>query len=116
MFSSRNNQLSSGLTGWPLAPPFPRTQAGGYPSVGCRTSRCGSPFSFLDQTICRNTALSIMPRSVKELAERRVQEKLDGAMALIEYQTQEQATRLLTAKLRAERLARESKPRRKRKA
>ena len=52
-----------------------------------------------------------MPRSAKELAERRVQEKLDGAMALIEYQTQEQATRLLTAKLRAERLARESKRR-----
>ena len=51
-----------------------------------------------------------MPRSAKELAERRVQEKLDGAMALTEYQTQEQATRLLTAKLRAERLARESKP------
>ena len=25
---------------------IPRTQAGGYPSVGCRTSRCGSPFSF----------------------------------------------------------------------
>jgi uncharacterized protein YfaA (DUF2138 family) len=67
-------------------------------------------FLFLNQTICRNTALSIMLRSAKEIAERRVQEKLDGAMALIEYQTQEQATRLLTAKLRAERLARESKP------
>lgn len=58
-----------------------------------------------------------MPQSAKEqLAERRVQQKLDGAIAFAEYQTKEQATRLLTAKLRAERLARESKTRRKREA
>jgi hypothetical protein len=57
-----------------------------------------------------------MPQSAKEqLAERRLQQKLEGEIAFTEYQKKEQATRLLTAKLRAERLARESKPRRKRK-
>ena len=58
-----------------------------------------------------------MPRSAKEqLAERRFQQKLEGELAFTEYQKKEHATRLLTAKLRAERLARESKPRRKLKA
>ena len=58
-----------------------------------------------------------MPPSAKEqLAERRLQQKQEGEIAFTEYRTKEQATRLLTAKLRAERLARESQPRRKRKA
>ena len=60
------------------------------------------PFSFKPQSDqCRNAALSIMPRSPKELVERRVQQKQEGAKALTDYQTKEQATRLLTAKLRA---------------
>ena len=58
--------------------------------------------------------LSIMAPA-KDLAERRFQQKQEGAKALTDYQAKEQATRLLTVKLRAERLARESKPRRKRK-
>ena len=58
-----------------------------------------------------------MPPSAKEqLAERRSQQKEEGAIAFAEYQRKEQATRLLTAKLRADRLARESKTRRKREA
>ena len=55
-------------------------------------------------------------RSAKELAERRFQQKEEGAIAFAEYQRKEQAARLLTAKLRTERLARESNPRQKRKA
>ena len=55
-------------------------------------------------------------RSAKTVAERRFQQKEEGAKALTDYQAKEHATRLLTAKLRAERLARESKPHRKRKA
>jgi hypothetical protein len=114
-FSSGNNQPSSELTGRPLAP---------LPPVPLVAKFFGLPLSIIAQPIffssirpMSNTALSIMPRSAKEqLAERRVQQKLDGAIAFTEYQSKEQATRLLTAKLRAERLARESKPRRKREA
>ena len=57
-----------------------------------------------------------MPRSPQERAERQFQQKQEGAIAFAEYQRKEQATRLLTAKLRAERLARETQPSRKRKA
>ena len=46
-------------------------------------------------------------RSTKELAERQFKQKPEGVKALTDYQLKEQATRLLTAKLRAERLARE---------
>ena len=45
----------------------------------------------------------------KERAEslfRQVERQVEGVKALTEYQAKEQATRLLTAKLRAERLAR----------
>ena len=43
-------------------------------------------------------------RSAKELAERQFQQKQEGVKALTDYQVKEQATRLLTAKLRSERL------------
>ena len=46
--------------------------------------------------------------SQKERAERLFRWKQDGVKALSEHGTKEQATRLLTAKLRAERLAREA--------
>jgi hypothetical protein len=42
-------------------------------------------------------------------AERLFQQKQNGAIAFAEYQATEQARRLLTAKLRAERLAREAR-------
>ena len=58
----------------------------------------------------------IMTQSPDERSERLLQRQQEGAIAFAEYQRKEQATRLLTAKLRAERLARESQPRRKRKA
>ncbi|MFZ0094831.1 MAG: hypothetical protein WB540_01125 [Pseudolabrys sp.] len=45
----------------------------------------------------------------QERAERSFQWKQDGVKATSEYAAKEQATRLLTAKLRAERLAREAK-------
>ena len=60
--------------------------------------------------------MNVLPSAKEQLAERRLQQKQEGAIAFAEYQRKEQATRLLTAKLRAERLARESQPRRKRKA
>jgi hypothetical protein len=41
--------------------------------------------------------------------------KTAKSLGLTDYQAKEHATRLLTAKLRAERLARESKPHRKKK-
>jgi hypothetical protein len=44
----------------------------------------------------------------KERAERLFRWKQDGEKALSEHGSKEQATRLLTAKLRAERLAREA--------
>ena len=49
-----------------------------------------------------------MPSKAKERAERLFQWKQDGVKAASEYEVKEQATRLLTAKLRAERLAREA--------
>ena len=45
----------------------------------------------------------------KERAERLFRWKQDGVKALSEHGSKEQATRLLTAKLRAERLAREAR-------
>ena len=45
----------------------------------------------------------------QERAERLFRQKQEGAIALSEYEAKEQARRLLTAKLRAERLAREAK-------
>ena len=47
--------------------------------------------------------------SQKERAERLFRWKQDGVKALSEHGSKEQATRLLTAKLRAERLAREAR-------
>ena len=44
----------------------------------------------------------------KNRAERLFQWKQDGVKALSEYEVKEQATRLLTAKLRTERLVREA--------
>ena len=54
-------------------------------------------------------AVPVMPSKAKERAERLFRWKQDGVKALSEHETKEQATRLLTAKLRAERLAREAK-------
>ena len=58
-----------------------------------------------------------MSSAVKERAERLFRQQQEGTKALSEYQAKEEATRLLTAKLRAERLAREAsnKPERDRK-
>ena len=53
-------------------------------------------------------ALSIMPSKAKERAERLFQWKQEGVKAASEYEAKEQATRLLTTKLRAERLVREA--------
>jgi hypothetical protein len=49
-----------------------------------------------------------MSSAVKDRAERLFRQQQEGTKALSEYQAKEQATRLLTAKLRAERLAREA--------
>jgi hypothetical protein len=46
----------------------------------------------------------------KERAESLFKRQVEGVKVLNDYEAKEQATRLLTAKLRAERLARESKP------
>jgi hypothetical protein len=48
-----------------------------------------------------------MPNNTR--AERLLQWKQDGVKAAAEYESKERATRLLTAKLRAERLARDQK-------
>ncbi|MFZ0196000.1 MAG: hypothetical protein WAL14_14415 [Pseudolabrys sp.] len=50
---------------------------------------------------------SIQKERVESLFKRRVVQQVEGAKALTDYQLKEQATRVLTAKLRAERLARE---------
>jgi hypothetical protein len=49
-----------------------------------------------------------MSSAVKDRAQRLFRQQQEGTKALSEYQAKEQATRLLTAKLRAERLAREA--------
>jgi hypothetical protein len=49
-----------------------------------------------------------MASAVKDRAERLFRQQQEGTKALSEYQAKEEATRLLTAKLRAERLAREA--------
>ena len=49
-----------------------------------------------------------MSSAVKDRAERLFRQQQEGTKALSEYQAKEEATRLLTAKLRAERLARET--------
>jgi hypothetical protein len=54
-----------------------------------------------------------MASAVKDRAERLFRQQQEGTKALSEYQAKEEATRLLTAKLRAERLARD-KPKSKR--
>jgi hypothetical protein len=57
-----------------------------------------------------------MPSVAKKRAERLFRWKQEGVQAASAYEAKEQATRLLTAKLRAERLAREAmsgKPERK---
>jgi len=55
-----------------------------------------------------NGLLVMLSTAQKKRAERLFQWKQDGVKALSEHETREQATRLLTAKLRAERLAREA--------
>ena len=50
-----------------------------------------------------------MTSKAQERANRLFKWKQDGVKALSEHEDKEQATRLLTAKLRAERLAREAK-------
>ena len=50
---------------------------------------------------------SIQKERAESLFKRRVVQQVDDAKALTDYQLKEQATRVLTAKLRAERLARE---------
>jgi hypothetical protein len=53
-------------------------------------------------------------RSPAERAERLFRQQEEGAKALSEYQAKEEAMRLLTAKLRADRLAREAREKAKR--
>jgi hypothetical protein len=53
-------------------------------------------------------AVSVMRSKAQERANRLFKWKQDGVTAASEYGVKEQATRLLTAKLRAERLAREA--------
>jgi hypothetical protein len=55
-----------------------------------------------------DTHVQSMPSIAKERAERLFRWKQEGVQAASAYQAKEQATRLLTAKLRAERLAREA--------
>ena len=59
---------------------------------------------------------SIQKERAESLFKRQVERQVEGVTALNDYQAKERATRLLTAKLRAERLARERKPPRQRKA
>ena len=54
---------------------------------------------------------SIQKARAESLFKRQVEQQVEGVKALNDYRAKEQATRLLTAKLRAERLSRESKPR-----
>ena len=56
-----------------------------------------------------SNAVSVMLSKAQERANRLFKWKQDGVTAASEYGVKEQATRLLTAKLRAERLAREAK-------
>ena len=55
-----------------------------------------------------DTHIQCMPSIAKERAERLLRWKQEDVKAASAYQVKEQATRLLTAKLRAERLAREA--------
>jgi len=55
-----------------------------------------------------SNAVSVMLSKAQERANRLFKWKQDGVTAASEYGVKEQATRLLTAKLRAERLAREA--------
>ena len=57
-----------------------------------------------------SNAVSVMLSKAQERANRLFKWKQDGVKALSEHEDKERATRLLTAKLRAERLAREAKP------
>ena len=50
---------------------------------------------------------SIQKERAESLFKRRVEQQVEGVKAFTDYQLKEQATRVLTAKLRAERLARE---------
>jgi hypothetical protein len=65
--------------------------------------------------------LAVMPSKEEDRAERLFRQRQEGTKALQEYRAKQEATRNLTAKLRAERLAREAihgqpKPNRKRTA
>ena len=51
---------------------------------------------------------SIQKERAESLFKRRVEQQVEGVKALTDYEAKEKATRLLTAKLRSERLARES--------
>ena len=64
---------------------------------------CGGKFieqKFWDRALVSSTS--------KERAEQLFRQKREGEKALTDYQAKEEATRQLTAKLRAERLAREA--------
>ena len=52
--------------------------------------------------------MSSLAKELKERAERLFQQKQLGDKAVPDYRAKEEATRLLTAKLRSERLAREA--------
>ena len=94
-----------------VSSPFPLLLAVTH-SLGAATCfRTGSP-TFLSFVHKGNKAL----RSTPERAERLFRQQEEGAKALNEYQAKEEARRRLTAKLRAERLAREASPKRKRTA
>jgi hypothetical protein len=54
-------------------------------------------------------AFSIMDPKAKKRAELLFQKRQEGKSAIFEYEARDRATRELTAKLRAERLAREEK-------
>jgi hypothetical protein len=56
----------------------------------------------------KNRDRGLMSSASKERAEQLFRRQQEGTKALSDYEAKEEATRLLTAKLRAERLAREA--------
>jgi hypothetical protein len=71
-------------------------------------SEARGPFHFSASGLPRARQASVWSLTAKERAERLFQWKQEGVQAASAYEAKEQATRLLTAKLRAERLAREA--------
>jgi glycyl-tRNA synthetase beta subunit len=79
--------------------PITQTRASGW-------KRCD--WIYLARDRSKRKAVVVMSSAVKDRAERLFRQQQEGTKAFSEYQAKEQATRLLTAKLRAERLAREA--------